>query len=59
MANLFVRVDIPIDNIKPTSDVIEYKWFACNELTQLSIVPTTLDTDQLMYAIQNQVKLSK
>lgn len=59
MVNLFVRVDIPIEEIKSTSDVVEYRWFEFDELTQLLIVPTTLDNDQLMKTIQNQMNLIK
>ena len=58
MTNLFVRVDIPVDKIKPTKDVIEYKWVSFEELGNLLIVPTTLDTDQLLSAIQKQLNLS-
>ena len=56
MTNLFVLVDIPVDNIKPTKDVVEYKWFTLEELIKLLIVPTTLDTDQLLSVIQKQIK---
>lgn len=59
MVNLFVRVDIPIEEIKSTSDVVEYRWFEFDELTQLLIVPTTLDNDRLMKTIQNQMNLIK
>ena len=58
MTNLFVRVDIPIDKIKLTKDVIEYKWFSFEDLSKLLIVPTTLDTDQLLSIIQKQLKPS-
>lgn len=59
MTNLFVRVDIPADKIKSTKDVVEYRWFEFDELAQLSIVPTTLDNNQLMVTIQNQINLTK
>lgn len=58
MTNLFVRVDIPADKIKPTRDVIEYKWFTLEELGKLLIVPTTLDTDQLFDSIRSITKTS-
>ena len=57
MTNLFVRVEIPVDKIKPSKDVIEYKWFSFKDLGRLLIVPTTLDTDQLLSAIQKQLNL--
>lgn len=58
MTNLFVRVDITPDKIKPTRDVIEYKWFTLEELGKLLIVPTTLDTGQLFDAIRSITKTS-
>ena len=58
MTNLFVRVDIPVDKIKLTKDVIKYKWFDFEDLSKLLIVPTTLDTDQLLSIIQKQLKPS-
>ena len=58
MTNLFVQVEIPTDKIKPTKDVIEYTWVSFEELSKLLIVPTTLDTDQLLSAIRKQLNLS-
>ena len=57
MTNLFVQVEIPTDKIKPTKDVIEYTWVSFEELSKLLIVPTTLDTDQLLSAIRKQLNL--
>lgn len=52
MVNLFVKVDVPVNDIKSTSDIVEYKWFDYDELESLYIVPTTQDNRQLLDTIQ-------
>ena len=55
MVNLFVKVDVPVNDIKSTSEVIDYKWFDFDEIESLSIVPTTLDNRQLFDTIQQYI----
>ncbi len=59
MTNLFIRVDIPVDKIKSTKDVIQYKWFTPEELSDLSIVPTTVEIEQLYSQIQKCMNTNK
>lgn len=55
MLNLFVKVDVPVNDIKSTSDIVEYKWFDYDELESLYIVPTTQDNQQLLDTIQRYI----
>ncbi|HMS92049.1 MAG TPA: NUDIX hydrolase [Candidatus Saccharibacteria bacterium] len=55
MANLFVWVHIPVRDIKPTRDVVEYKWFTYDELKELKIVPTTTDIEHLFSVIKKLI----
>ncbi|MDQ5943424.1 MAG: 8-oxo-dGTP diphosphatase [Patescibacteria group bacterium] len=55
MLNIFLKVDVPVDNIRSTSDIIEYKWFDYDELESLYIVPTTQDNRQLFDTILQHV----
>jgi 8-oxo-dGTP pyrophosphatase MutT (NUDIX family) len=40
-ANLYYRVDIPINDIKTTEHVIESGWFTASELATLYLSPST------------------
>lgn len=55
-ANLFYRVDIPVDSIKPTSQVIEASWFTIEELISLYLSPSTGDTAELVREIKKQLE---
>ena len=57
MVNLFVRIDIDSNNIVPTDEIVECKWFDTDELGDLLIVPTTLDTNSLKNTIREQANL--
>lgn len=39
--NIFYRVEVPEEEIKPTDDVYEQKWFSLDELTNIYISPGT------------------
>ncbi len=59
MANVFYSVDVAIDKIKPTKEVVSSGWFTLDEIKQLKLVPTTSDTDKLFEIIEKEVKRSK
>ncbi len=51
-ANLFYRVKIPIENIKPTADVEQSGWFTCDELLNMYLSPSTGDSKELISEIR-------
>jgi len=55
MVNLFVKVDVPVDDIRSTPEIIDYKWFDYHELESLSIVPTTQNNNQLFDTIRRYI----
>ena len=40
-ASFFYRVDVPVEDIKPTDDVLEHGWFTLEELEGLYTSPST------------------
>lgn len=56
MANVFYRVDVTIDKIEPTKEVVSSGWFSLDEIKKLKLVPTTSDTDRLFEMIEKEIR---
>ena len=57
-ANLFYRVDISPQNIRPTKHVVESSWFTINELPRLYLSPSTGGATELIAALKKQLAMS-
>lgn len=55
-ANLFYRVAVPTEEIKPTEDVLEQKWYGLAELPRLYISPSTGNVVNELHKILREAK---